>query len=118
MMMQTQTAEIRAKLFRGFSDASRLSILDALYDGPLTVSEIVEKTGLSQPNTSNHLACLWDCGLVVREQHGRFVRYRLSDDRVAALLDLTDALLADVAQGVYSCTRYTARSAGAEEPPA
>ena len=32
---------LQAKLFRGFSDPSRLSILEALSDGPLTVSAIV-----------------------------------------------------------------------------
>ena len=108
MTTQTQGTALKAKLFRGFSDPSRLSILDTLRAGPLTVTEIVEVTGLSQSNTSNHLACLWDCGLVVREQQGRYVRYRLSDERVAALLGLADQLLADVAQGVYECTRYKA----------
>ena len=106
MTSQAQATALKAKLFRGFSDPSRLSILDTLRAGPLTVTEIVEVTGLSQSNTSNHLACLWDCGLVVREQQGRYVRYRLSDERVAALLGLADELLADVAQGVYECTRY------------
>lgn len=106
MTTQAQGTALKAKLFRGFSDPSRLSILDTLRAGPLTVTEIVEMTGLSQSNTSNHLACLWDCGLVVREQQGRYVRYRLSDERVAALLGLADELLADVAQGVYECTRY------------
>lgn len=32
--------------------------------------------------------------------------YQLSDERVAALLRLADELLAEVAQGVYECTRY------------
>jgi len=98
---------IRAKLFRGFSDPSRLAILDALRDGPLTVTGIVDATGLSQPNASNHLSCLFECGLVTREQDGRFVRYRLADERVNGLLQLADELLADVAEGVYACTRYT-----------
>ena len=49
---------LKAKLFRGFGDSSRLSILECLRQGPLTVGEIVNQTGLSQPNTSNHLACL------------------------------------------------------------
>jgi len=104
---QPQAIGLKAKLFRGFSDPSRLSILDILRAGPLTVTEIIEATSLSQSNASNHLACLWDCGLVIREQQGRYVRYRLSDDRVAALLGLADELLADVAKGVYECTRYT-----------
>ena len=101
-----QAIALQAKLFRGFADPSRLSILEALRSGPLTVSEVVTITGLSQPNTSNHLGCLRDCGLVVAEQAGRYVTYRLSDDRVGQLLGLAEALLADVARGVYECTRY------------
>lgn len=101
-----KTSELQAKLFRGFSDPSRLSILDALRDGALSVSEIVQATGLTQSNVSNHLGCLRDCGLVTAEQHGRFVYYELSDKRVGQLLRLADELLADVAKGVYECTRY------------
>ncbi|MCQ3975184.1 MAG: transcriptional regulator [Anaerolineae bacterium] len=97
---------LKAKLFRGFSDPSRLSILETLRNGPLTVSEIITATGLSQANVSNHLGCLRDCGLVVAEQSGRYVTYHLSDDRVGELLALAESLLADVARGVYECTRY------------
>lgn len=108
MLLTTDRTElaIKSKLFRGFGDSSRLSILDALRNGPLTVAKIVETTGLSQSNTSNHLGCLRDCGLVVAEQNGRFVSYQLSDDRVGDMLALAEALLADVARGVYECTRY------------
>lgn len=102
----TKAIALQAKLFRGFGDPSRLSILMALRDGPMTVSEIVEKTELAQSNASNHLACLRDCGLVSAEQEGRYVTYHLSDDRVGKLLDLAESLLADVARGVYECTRY------------
>ncbi len=101
-----KTSELQAKLFRGFADPSRLAILEALRDGPLTVSEIVQATGLSQPNVSNHLGCLRDCGLVTATQQGRFVSYALSDQRVEQLLRLAGELLADVAKGVYECTRY------------
>ena len=102
----TSSIDLQAKLFRGFADPSRLGILDALRNGPLTVSEIVEATSLSQPNVSNHLGCLRDCGLVTAEQQGRFVTYHLSDDRVGELIALAESLLADVARGVYECTRY------------
>lgn len=103
---KAQAVGLKAKLFRGFSDPSRLSILEALRAGPLTVTELVEATGLNQSNASNHLGCLRDCGLVSREQQGRYVRYQLSDTRVATLLRLSNELLADVAKGVYECTRY------------
>lgn len=106
LLANPKSIEIQAKLFRGFSDPSRLSILNALQDGALTVGEIVEATELTQSNVSNHLACLRDCGLVVAEQQGRFVYYEISDKRVGRLLILADELLADVAKGVYECTRY------------
>lgn len=99
------TVPLRAKLFHGFADPSRLAILEALREGPRAVSDVVAATGLSQPNVSNHLACLLECGLVLREPRGRFVIYRLSDPRVEALLSLADELLADVAQGVAGCGR-------------
>lgn len=107
MVTNSKAIELQAKLFRGFSDPSRLAILASLREGPLTVSQIVQATGLTQPNVSNHLGCLRDCGLVTAEQHGRFVYYRLSDERVEQLLQMASELLADVAKGVYECTRYT-----------
>ena len=108
-----QALTLKAKLYRGFSDGSRLSILEALRGGTLSVSEIVEATGLSQSNVSNHLACLLDCGLVSREQEGRYVYYQLSDPRVADLLELADSVLAAVAASVYACTRYDQSEEGA-----
>ncbi len=109
LVANPKSIEIQAKLFRGFSDPSRLSILNTLYDGAHTVSQVVEATGLTQPNVSNHLSCLRDCGLVSARQEGRFVYYELSDKRVTRLLMLADELLADVAKGVYECTRYGAK---------
>ncbi len=94
-----------AKLCRGLSDPSRLSILEALRPAALTVSEVVQATDLAQSNVSNHLGCLHDCGLVQRDQEGRFVRYSLSDPRVEMLLRLTEELLADTAHGVLACTQ-------------
>lgn len=102
----TTGTAIKAKLFRGFSDPSRLGILDVLRGGPLTVGEIITATGLSQSNASNHLGCLRDCGLVVAERDGRYITYHLSDDRVGDIMALAESLLADVARGVYECTRY------------
>jgi DNA-binding transcriptional ArsR family regulator len=111
LTIHQKSVEIQAKLFRGFSDASRLAIMDAMRDGAVTVNEIVEATGLTQPNVSNHLSCLKDCGLVVSEQQGRYVYYELSDKRVGQLLMLADQLLGDVAKGVYECRNYNYKAA-------
>lgn len=111
MTANVQAVDLQAKLFRGFADPSRLAILETIREGSLPVGEIVAVTGLSQSNVSNHLACLRNCGLVTAQQQGRFVYYQLSDERVATLLRLADELLADVARGVYECTRYNAAGA-------
>ena len=104
--------DLQAKLFRGFADPSRLAILTALQAGERTVGDLVQATGLTQPNVSNHLSCLRDCGLVTVRQQGRFAFYSLSDARVGKLLLMADELLAEVARGVYECTRYAAPKEG------
>lgn len=104
----TTSLSLKAKLFRGFGDSSRLKILESLREGEKTVSAIVEQTELSQSNVSNHLSCLRDCGLVSTEQRGKYVEYRLSDPRVNDILSLGETLLADVTRGIYECTRYDA----------
>ena len=96
---------LKAKLFRGLADPSRLVILEALGDGERTVSELVVATGLSQPNTSAHLACLKGCGLVSSRQQGRFVHYAIADPRLVEILRDVEDVLADVAPRVAACPR-------------
>lgn len=105
MLRLDTTLGVRAKLFRGLGDPSRLAILEELRSGPLSVSELAERTSLSQSNTSMHLACLRDCGLVVGENRGRHVHYALSEEGVEDLLLAADRLLARVGERVYACTR-------------
>ena len=98
--------DLRAKLFRGLADRSRSSILEALREGPRSVGEIVEATGLSQPNTSMHLDCLYCCGLVDRERRGRYVYYRLRSRRTVRLLEAAAKVLDEVADHIRACGRY------------
>lgn len=101
---RTTAHTLQAKLFRGFTDPARLVILEALCDAPRTVGELATIAELSQPATSNHLACLLDCGLVARERRGRFGVYSIADDRVPALLQLGREMLRDHAAEVAACT--------------
>lgn len=97
------TLALRAKLFRGLADPSRLALLDALRDGEKTVSDLVVATGLNQSNASGHLACLKDCGLVEARQEWRHVYYRLADGRLETLLALGDGILAATAARIWAC---------------
>lgn len=99
---------VTAKLLRGLADVSRLRVLEALHDGPLSVGAIVARTGLTQPNVSMHLACLTECGLVIKQRRGRFVDYEISSRRVTRLLDDVEDLLGVVGPLIEACPRYRA----------
>ena len=96
---------LRAKLFRGLSDPARLSLVETLRHGPHTVTELVEWTGLAQPNASKHLACLLDCGLVRVVREGRTATYYLVP-AIDSLLTSADAVLQTVAPRIESCPNY------------
>jgi DNA-binding transcriptional ArsR family regulator len=93
---------LQARLLHGLSGESRLGILAELRGGERRVSELVERTGLSQPNVSKHLACLWGCGLVARERRGREVFYR-SIEGLAELLAAADAVLERGGETIGAC---------------
>jgi DNA-binding transcriptional ArsR family regulator len=99
-------ADLVAKYFRGLGDATRVRILGLLEErGEMSVSELVAAIDQAQSKVSNHLACLRWCGFVDAERQGRIVRYRVADRRVAELLALGHALLADNAEHVAACGR-------------
>jgi DNA-binding transcriptional ArsR family regulator len=104
--MQLRKLTLKAKLFRGLGDPTRLSILESLRDEEKTTSQIVMEIGHNQSNVSNHLACLLDCGLVQNRRQGKNIFYSLSDKKVSRLLEQSDALISDIAQRVYECVNY------------
>ncbi len=106
MLDNADAIQLKAKFFRGFSDPTRLAVLETLLDGEKNVNEIVAALHISQPNASGHLACLRDCGLVSSQARGKFTYSRLYDDKIRDLLGTAEAILAQVASGIYACTRY------------
>jgi DNA-binding transcriptional ArsR family regulator len=105
MLDAMDPTDLRLTLFRGLADRSRLVILEQLANREQRVSDLVEATGLSQPNVSAHLACLWDCGLVARERRGREIHYRLIPG-MQKLFRATDGVLAKAGETVGACPRY------------
>jgi DNA-binding transcriptional ArsR family regulator len=50
--------------FNALAEPNRYRIVELLREGPLSVNEIVERLGLSQPLVSKHLRVLNEAGLV------------------------------------------------------
>jgi DNA-binding transcriptional ArsR family regulator len=106
MSIQLQKLSLKAKLFRGLGDSTRLSILELLREGEKTTSQIVTDTAQNQSNISNHLSCLLDCGLVKNRRQGKYIFYRLGDKKVSKILEESDAILSELARGIYACVNY------------
>jgi DNA-binding transcriptional ArsR family regulator len=106
MATQLQKLSLKAKLFRGLSDPVGLSILESLKAGEMTASEIVREVGQSQPNVSNHLASLRDCGLVKNRREGRNIFYRLRNNKISNILTESDAILSEIAKELFECCNY------------
>ncbi|MEI7533802.1 MAG: metalloregulator ArsR/SmtB family transcription factor [Verrucomicrobiae bacterium] len=84
------TAQLSAvsRLFGVLSEPNRLTLLQALHDGPLTVNELVVACSIKQANVSKQLALLHNHHLVKRERDGTFIRYEIADPMVFSLCDL------------------------------
>ena len=77
-----------ARLFAILSEPSRLKLLRALMGAPLTVSELIEATGMKQGNVSKHLGVLLNARFVAREREGNFARYAIADPNLFQLCEL------------------------------
>jgi DNA-binding transcriptional ArsR family regulator len=83
------------RLGRALADPTRCRILLALVEGAAYPASLATTLDLTRTNTSNHLACLRGCGLVVATPEGRQMRYELADRNLAhALTDLLAVVLA------------------------
>ena len=89
--MPTEVLELVAERFKVLAEPARLEILRQLRDREMTVTELVDATGLGQANVSKHLAHLLRLGFVARRKEGLFAYYTLADARVFQLCELVCA---------------------------
>jgi ArsR family transcriptional regulator, cadmium/lead-responsive transcriptional repressor len=93
-----------ARIFNGFANSTRLSILLLLAQrGETKVGELVRELKAPQPRISDHLRCLAWCGYVKVRREGRNAYYSVADDRVLAILRLGEAMLRDNLEQVEAC---------------
>ncbi len=106
LALTPEAAELYARFFKVLSDPTRLRLLTLLLEAPAqgrTVSELVAALGAPQGRVSTHLGCLRWCGLVQAVREGKYVYYRLSDERVRLLLTTAGSMLQEHAASIASC---------------
>ena len=83
-----EVIQLVAQRFRALAEPARLQILNCMRHGEMTVTGLVEQTGLAQANVSKHLQLLHTLGFVTRHKDGLFTYYTLADKSVFALCDI------------------------------
>ncbi len=68
---------------KAIADDTRQKIMALCCCAEISVSEIVEKTDVSQPTVSHHLAILREAGLVNVRREGKQTFYSLNQERIA-----------------------------------
>ncbi|MHB1468004.1 MAG: ArsR/SmtB family transcription factor [Solirubrobacteraceae bacterium] len=96
-------ADLIAKYFRVLGDRTRLRVVELVAEQERSVTELCDLLTEPQPKVSNHLACLRWCGFVTTRREHRTIYYRLTDERVAAVVNLARALLHENAEHVAAC---------------
>ena len=100
--MRQQLSEFKADFFKALAHPLRISILDALRDGELTVNEISQRFDVEQANASQQLAVLRNRNIVVTRKEGANVYYSVSDKSIFKLLDAAKEIFNHHLVGVCS----------------
>lgn len=78
----SEEAVKRSKFFKALADVTRLRILKLLEIREMCVCEIMIALELTQPTTSHHLGILENVGLVKGRKEGKWVYYRITDEKL------------------------------------
>jgi ArsR family transcriptional regulator len=100
--MRQQLSNFKAEFFKALAHPLRISILDALREGELTVNEISQRFDVEPANASQQLAVLRNKNIVVARKEGANVYYSVSDQRLFELLDVAREIFNNHLVGVRS----------------
>jgi len=86
--MRQKLSNFKAEFFKAMAHPLRISILDALREGELTVNEVSQKFEVGPANASQQLAVLRNKNIVTARKEGSNVFYSVTDPAVFKLLDV------------------------------
>ncbi|MFH0801952.1 MAG: metalloregulator ArsR/SmtB family transcription factor [bacterium] len=90
--------ELQADICKIFSNAKRLEIINVLKDGERSANELIERTGLSKANLSQHMAVLRATGVVLARREGVNMYYCIANPKIIQACNLMKEVLAEQIQ--------------------
>lgn len=80
--------EKTAKIFKAFSVAIRLEILDLLKNGEKCACDLLEELDLTQSGLSYHMKILIESGIVTSREEGKWVYYTISEQGRQEIIEM------------------------------
>lgn len=93
--MQPKALQKVERCLKALASPTRLAIFCVLKEGEVSVAELAQQIGTSQPNLSGHLATLRDKGLVSFRKEGNQVFYQVANPRLFEALELIQTIMLD-----------------------
>ncbi len=92
-MKKSNFYNLHAEICKTISNPNRQAILDTLRDKEMSVTDLVNRTGISQANLSQHLAILRTKGVVNTRREGNNIYYSISNLKIIEAYDLISEVL-------------------------
>ena len=87
---------LHADICKTISNPNRQAILGLISNGEMSVTELVNRTGISQANISQHLAKLRSNGVVSTRREGNNVYYSISNPKIIEAYNLISEVLEEI----------------------
>lgn len=87
MMLGMARTPTTNDVFSALSDPARRELIAAIGEDEATVSELVERLGMAQPQVSKHLAVLRESGLVRVRPEGKWRYYSVNGPALGPVID-------------------------------
>ena len=87
--------KLHAEICKVLSNPTRLEILNLLRDKEMSVTELIQKTKLSQANISQHLSIMKSKGIVISNRRGKNIYYKLTNPKIVKAFDIIRNVLAE-----------------------
>lgn len=86
---------MHSDMCKTLANEKRQMIIDTLRDNEMTVTQLIESTGITQANLSQHLAILRAKGVVRTRREGTRVFYAIANPKILAAFDLISEAMAE-----------------------
>lgn len=103
---------LHSDVCKTLANPKRQMILDQLREREMTVNELVELTGITQANLSQHLAILRSKGIVSTRRQGINVFYSIADPKIIKAFDLISDMIKDTLKSQTETVKSAIRPEG------